>query len=238
VTAYNIPPKDRYTIYPNKLIKALVKKLDLKGLKIEVLVEKSLSLTKLINKIVIFSKKNKSDLILIATKSKVKFPGIVLGSFAETMIHLSICDLIIFREMTNSDFEVPNKILYAFDFSPKGRAGLERAILYSKKWNSKLIIVHVPIPEIGIPTDTFEITTNKAIENLKKFLIKEKVENEIFVDYENAEVTDKILKIAKLTNADIIAVAAQANKLKALLGGSVTRKVIRESLQPVLVFKV
>jgi nucleotide-binding universal stress UspA family protein len=237
-TAYNIPIEKRYSDYPKKLIKEQLKKLSLKKIKIEVLSEKSLSLTSTVKKVVDYTKKNKTDLIVIASNSKKLLPRFVLGSFAETIVHLSACDLLIYHQKTKFKSKAPANIVYAHDFSIKGSSGLEKVVEYAKKWNSVLTIVHVPVPEAGIDFHEFQEITQKRVQKLKKSLEAQKVKCSIYLEYEVRPITETLLDIAAITKADIIAVTAQSNKLSAFLGGSITRQILRESLLPTLVLKV
>ncbi len=237
-TAFNIPVKKRYTSYPKNLIKDELNEMDLKNVKVEVLLEESLSLTSVVKKIINYTKEKKIDLILIATNSKKVLPKMVLGSFAETLVHMSVCDLLIFHQLTKFALKTPQNLLYAHDFSSKGSIGLMRAAEYAKKWNATLTVVYVPIPEVGMELHEFKSSVQKKVEKLEKTMEKEKVKCRVHLEYDIKPINEIILDVAAKTKADIIAVAAQSNKLTALLGGSTTRKILRESLLPTLVLKV
>lgn len=237
-TAFNIPVKKRYTTYPKNLIKDELKEMDLKQVKVEVLLEESLSLTSVVKKVVAYTKEKKIDLLMIASNSKKALPKMVLGSFAETVVHMSICDLLIFHQNTRFNLKVPQNILYAHDFSAKGTLGLSRAMEYAKKWNATLSIVYVPIPEVGMELHEFKTSVEKRVQKMKKTIEKENVKCNVFLEYDIKPITEIILAVAGKNNVDLIAVAAQANKLTALLGGSTTRQILRESTLPTLVLKV
>jgi len=97
-TAFSIPASKRYTTYPKKVMTAALKKLNLKKIKPEVLSEKSLSMTAVAKQITDYTKKKKTDLLLVATNNKKFLPRLIFGSFAESIIHLSNCDLFIFHQ--------------------------------------------------------------------------------------------------------------------------------------------
>lgn len=237
-TAFNIPVKSRYTTYPAKLIKDELKKMQMKNVKIEVLQEKSFSLTSVVKKIIDYTKKSKVDLILIATNSKEFLPRMIFGSFAETIVHMSVCDLLIFHQKTTFNLATPKNVLYAHDFSPKGTQGLERAVEYAKKWNALLTIVYVPVPEIGMELHQFKELNQKRVQKLEKAMAQDGVKCTVYTEYEVKPISETILAVAKKSRANIIALAAQSNKLEALLGGSITRQVLRETTLPTLVLKV
>ncbi|MDD4975123.1 MAG: universal stress protein [Bacteriovorax sp.] len=237
-TSFSIPVEKRYSDYPKKIIKDQLKKLSLKNIKIEVLFEKSLSLTSIVKKVVEYTKKNKTDLIVIASNGKKFLPRFVLGSFAESIVHMSACDLLIYHQKTKFKSKAPANIVYAHDFSPKGSIGLEKIIAYATKWNSTLTIVHIPVPEAGIDFQEFKEITEKRVQKVEKSLEKQKVKCNIYLEYDIRPIIETLLDVAAKTKADIIAVTAQSNKLSALLGGSITRQVLRESLLPTLILKV
>lgn len=237
-TAFNISIKERYSEYPKNLISSQLKKLSLHKINIEVCTEKSLSLTAAVNKIVDHSKRTHTELIVLATNAKKHLPCVVFGSFAESLMHLSLCDLLIYHQKTKIKLGVPQNIIYAHDFSAKGASGLERVLLYVKKWNSSLTIVHIPVLEFGMNAKTFEEKVQKQASKLEKNLAAQNILFTMHIEFSEKSIPDVILGITKKTNGDIIALTAQADKLAVLLGGSVTRQVLRESSLPTLVLKV
>ncbi|MDO9184328.1 MAG: universal stress protein [Bacteriovorax sp.] len=237
-TSFAIPTVKRYSEYPKKIIQNQLKKLKLEKAKIEVLFEKSLSLSASVKKIVDYTKLKKIDLILIATNSKKLLPRVVFGSFAETLVHLSSCDLLIFHQKTKFKTHMPTQIIYAHDFSIKGANGLDKIIEYTKLWSANLYIIHVPVPEVGIELHDFKNQVQKRAKKLQKILENEKIKFRIDIKYEIHPISDILMDSAKKIKADLIAVTAQSSKLSAFLGGSVTRQVLRESSVPTLVLKV
>ncbi len=237
-TAFNIPLKQRYSTYPQKIIVNLLHSIGISGYKIKILLEKKISITSVVKKLTSLTKKNKADIVLIASGNKKMLSKIILGSFAESMIHLSVCDLLVFNQDTKFQFKHPETLLYAYDFSPKGLLGLKRALFYVKKWKAKLIVVYVPVVEFAMNLEDFQSETEHKIESLKKFLNKNKIDFDIYTDFKTTHIADAVLKIAHETEAAIILTAAQANKLETLLGGSTTRNILRKSSLPTLILKV
>ncbi len=237
-TAFSVPASKRYSTYPKKIMTAALKKLNLKKIKSEVLSEKSLSMTSITRQITDYTKKKKIDLLLIATNNKKFLPRLIFGSFAESIVHLSNCDLFIFHQRTKFNDKAPARILYADDLTPKGTLGLERAIGYARKWNAELSIVHIPMPEAGMTLPEFKETTQKKIAKLEQYMAKQKVHYQIYLEYDVKPMSETLLEMADKTGADLIAVAAQTKKLEAFLGGSITRQILRASELPTLVLKV
>ena len=237
-TSFSIPVEKRYSDYPKKIIKNQLKKILLKKLHIEILFEKSLSLTSIVKKLVDYATMQSVDLVVIATNSKRNLPRFILGSFAETMVHISKCDLLTYHQKTKFNSEKPFNIIYAHDFSPKGTKGLERLLVYIKKWNSYLTIVHVPIPNAGVDLNEYQVSPKKHIVQIEKLIEKSKIKFKIHLEFKIQPISETILSITKKTNGSIIAVTAQSNKLQALLGGSITRQILRNSSVPTLILKV
>lgn len=237
-TAFSIPASKRYSSYPKKLMTLALKRLNFKKVKVEVLYEKKLSLTAVVKQITEYTKKKKTDLLVISTNNRKFLPRLIFGSFAESIVHLSNCDLLIFHQKTKMREGTPKTLIYAHDLTPKGTLGLERAITYAKKWNALLVIAHIPIPEAGMNLSQFKESTQKKIVKLESFMEKEKVNYQVYLEYNLQPTSDTILSLADKVGADIIAVAAQTKKLEALLGGSITRQVLRETELPTLVLKV
>ena len=237
-TAFSIPIEERYTEYPKKLIKNQLKKLSFKNIHVEVVFEKSLSLTATVQKIVNYSKINNIDLIVTATNSKLKLPQFMFGGFAESLVHISKCDLLTYHQKSKVSTKAPANIIYAHDFSLKGERGLCRLIEYVNKWGAVLTIVHVAIPDATIGLQVFKNKTKKYGDKLEIYLTEQKVKYNLNIVYKISPIAETLFSISKKINADIIAVTAQSNKLTALLGGSVTRQVLRGSQLPTLVLKV
>jgi nucleotide-binding universal stress UspA family protein len=237
-TAYNIPEKKRYSEFPKKLIKEQLKNLSIKVSSVDVLFERTLSLTSIVKKVVDFTQINDTDMVIIASKSKKDLPHFIFGSFAETFVHLATCDLLIYHQKSQVHSQAPQNIIYAHDFTPKGFLGLERIIEYAKKWKSFLTIVHVPVPVAGVELHEFKKRIQKQASKIEKILEKHNIKGKIYLDYEVKPIAEILVDISVKTNADFISVTAQTKRLATLLGGSVTRQVLRESKLPTIVLKV
>lgn len=237
-TAFNIPSEDRYSAYPKKIIKKELKNLGINNCVIDVLSNESLSMTSSVKKMAQFAIDSKADVILLASNGKKILPRIVLGSFAETLIHLSQTDILIYHQKTILGvIGPPKKILYAHDFSRKGAAGLARAVIYAKKWNAILSIVHVVRPELS--TDEFYRQQLLAVTHkLERSLVAQDIVCEIHLEPVIKSKDKVILSVAKKIKANIIIVAAKSGNLAPFLGGGVTRLVLRESNLMTLVIKV
>lgn len=234
--AFDVPEEERFSAYPKKIISNELKKLKMEQLKVEVLPLKKISLSSVIGELVNFTQKQKTDLIVIATNSKKLLPRMVFGSFCETLIHSSTCDLLAYHQKTT--FKSPKNILYAHDFSKKGDVGLERVMEYARKWNAMITVVHIPMFDGDTSYDKFKSNTQKRAAEVEKLITKNKLSCKIVINYEVKPIHKIVLSVATKSKADIVAVSAQANKITALLGGSVSRQILREAKIPSLILKV
>jgi nucleotide-binding universal stress UspA family protein len=239
-TAYGIDKEKRYSDYPKKLIQRELIKLREKKLAIEVLSNMNFSISSSVKMLSQFAKKSKVDLILMATNGKSLLPRLIFGSFAETFVHTSVCDILIYHQKTKVGVEPPKNILYAHDFSLKGTKGFLRVTEFAKKWNSDLTIVHIVKPEYS--RDSSDSTYRQAVlahsQKIEKSLLAQKIKATIYLETIMESPADLILKVARKSKADMVAVAALSGNLTALLGGSVTRQVLRKSTLLTLVLKV
>lgn len=235
--AFDIPEKKRFSSYPKELIAKQLKTLNLSKLKIEVLSKMTVSLSSIIEEIIDYTLIKKTNLVLVPSNNKTLLPRLVFGSFSETFVHRSVCDLLIYHQKTKFT-PSPLHILYAHDFSTKGEEGLKKVIEYAKEWNAKITILHVPVFANDLELEKFQALTKIHIEKTMNLLVKNKISHEIIVSKEIKLISKIILSTAKRTQASLIALSAQTSNLNALLGGSVTRQVLRETKIPALVLKV
>lgn len=236
--AFDIPPKYRYSMYPKKIVMKQIESLNLKKIKVEVLPSMTLSLTDAVETLVKHAKEVKADLILVSTNGKKSSLFQILGSFAESLIHSSSTDLLMYHQKTKLLTEKPKKILYAFDHTPKGISGLSKAISYAKKWDATLHIIHIPSPAGEESDEEYEQNVEGRTKKTEKFLAPAKISYKFANLFDDAPIEKVILDYAKKQKIDIISMAAKSNKLQVLLGGSVTRKVLRDATIPVLILKI
>ncbi|MFA6237924.1 MAG: universal stress protein [Bacteriovorax sp.] len=242
-TAYNIDKEKRYTDFPRKLIKNDLNALGLKKYAVEVLPTISMSISASVKLLSQYAQKTQTDFIVIATNSKKFLPRLVFGSFAESLVHLSKTDVLIYHQKTKVHERLPKNILYAHDFSAKGSAGLERAMVYAKKWNSILHVIHVTNAEFtpiqnNSEAEAYCTKILKFANKVEKSIEAEGIKCNIHLEPSQESPANVIIKKAKKLNAEVIIVAAKSGNLAAFLGGSVSRNIMRESSLLTLILKV
>jgi nucleotide-binding universal stress UspA family protein len=243
--AYDIPKDERFTQYPEKLLKKHASKLDTRSLKVklQVITEGSTSMSAGAEGVIRFAKKDDADLIALQTHSHKGFKRLVLGSFAETMMLLSPISLLIL----NPDSKVSKKakrILYATDIEKSADAGVKKAALIAKKAGATLRLLHMVLPAYsatfeGQDADVLKYRkqVDDRIQELVAVAEAEGATCEAVIRDELISNTDLILKEAKASKADILAVQSKAGLLRRVLLGSVARNVVRAAKIPVLVIR-
>ena len=230
-TAYDVPEKERFSVYPKKLMEKELSSLKLSHIEAKVLTESSLSQSTAVSKLSSTLKKDKVDLAVVPTNAKSILPRIIFGSFAETLVHVAQTDLLVYHQKTKVGSKAPSSIVFAHDLTAKGDRGLERALTYAKKWNAKLIVVHV-----GLPDD--EKKMNTKIKKIEKSLESAGVEFEVDTELSWDDTPSLIMDYATKKRAAFIALAAGSDDDAPLLGGNVVRQILRESKIPTMVLKV
>ncbi len=230
-TAYDVAEEERYSDYPQRLMRAELKDLGIKA-SAEVITENSMSQTVAVEKLSKNLLKNKADLVLISTNAKSLLPRMVFGSFAETLVHSSQTDLLVYHQKTKISSNAPKVVYYAHDFSAKGDQGFERVCLYAAKWECTLNVIHITSPE----TDSKKIEAKAK--KIQKLLNELEIEGAVEFETTHEDYSDLILELSTENRANIIALAAQTGNNESLLGGNIVRKILRQSKLPTLVLKV
>ena len=243
--AYDIPKNERFSKYPEKLLKKHAMKIDTRSLKVklQLITEASTSMTAGAERVIRFAKKDGADLIALQTHSRTGFKRLVLGSFAETMMLLSPISLLIL----NPDSAVnknAKRILYATDIEKSAEVGVKKAARFAKKAGATLRLLHMVLPAYsatfeGQDADVLKYRkhVDERIQELVAAAEAEGASCEAVIRDELISNTDLILKEAKASKADVLAVQSKAGLLRRMLLGSVARHVVRAAKIPVLVIR-
>jgi nucleotide-binding universal stress UspA family protein len=243
-TAFDVPENVRYSQHPKNIVQKLLKNIGLGKSKATVLKQGDLSLTSAAKKLSNYLSQAKVDLTLVATYARKGNKIFTLGSFAETLVHYSKTDLLVFSEHSKISSGRPKSILFAHDLSASGDKGLERAMAYAKEWKATLNVLHVPDPSYGFKVKDQDSSVVKyrelvqlQIGKIEAKMKKKNVKGSVSLETNWDPIADLIIKRAKKVSADMVMVTAKAGRLAAVVGGSVTRQMLRASHVPVLVAK-
>lgn len=243
--AFDYPPEERFTLFPKKKIKEALKKagITFPDSQIHVTDFPTLSLTKSTGRLHEMAQKQKAGMIALFTKSQKGFVRFALGSFAETLIHQSQIPLLVM----NPKAQVPKKIKNVFlclDQSKEWKKDLQQSIELCKQMKSKLTVFHAAqviyrwsMDEGDTQVQSYRKKVDSWLEEIMGLAHDSGVEVEIHLMAEFESPAVLALKHAKKTKADMMIVTARTGRLAALIGGSITRRIVRESPLPVLVLK-
>ncbi|MBI2518966.1 MAG: universal stress protein [Bdellovibrio sp.] len=243
--AYDIPAKARFTSYPRKLLKDTLKKaqIPIEDKKVHLIDFDTLSNTAAVDRFLALANSRDVDLIALYTHAYRGYKRFALGSFAETAIHRSKINLLLINPLVKNSLKIRN-ILFSCDFLQGSKRHILRAIEICKKAKSSLTVLHVAevmyrwsLDESNPKIHDYRKNVRRMCEWIENECKKSKIICEITVTTEIKPMTDLVLNTANSKKADLIIVAAKVGRIGALMGGSTTRKLIRSSTRPVLVFK-
>ncbi len=230
------------------VIEARLKKMRLVGLQPLTIKKAEYSIRSQVAKIVRHAEEIKADAIVVSTHARKGLGRFFLGSFAETLLLTSTVPVIIVNPKAKAS---PCKhILFPTDFGPKAKATLDKVCDLAKTLGAKVTLYH----KVDV-INPYTVGTFHAVPLYQSYLKQSKEEfkelaSKLVVIAEQAKVPVKvvinddadfpaegILKKAKSSKANLIALTAQSGKMSALLIGSVTREIARRSMCPVWVIR-
>ncbi len=186
------------------------------------------------DKIVYASDKINTNLIIVGAGEKLKDDAFQLGTTAEKIIRKSNKPVFVVKNNQTLDIK---KIICPIDFSKESSRALNSAIIISRLFDAKLVILSVysPFRQIFTKLDPVEINEQRKLDNVKKFNKFLEEFNLIDVNYvkeiKGGEPAEEILKAIKNYESDLLLMGTTGKSgINKILMGSVTEKVIREVL--------
>lgn len=243
--AFDVPKEERFNAYPRKLIRQDLKKSRLKigDKNIHVIDYETMSNTKAVDRLLKLARDRGADLIGLFTHARKGYFRFALGSFAETAIHRSKKSLLIFNPQTQAASKI-RKTLFASDFSPSSKKHLKKVIAYCGKLKSRLVVFHHAdatykwsLDESNSEVRAYRSKVNRMKSWIEKECLRAGITYEVIVDSDFGATADLIFNNVKKKKIDLLVVCAKTGPMAALMGGSVTRQVVRGSSVPVLVLK-
>jgi len=244
-TAFDVPEEERFSSYPKKLILEDLKKskVRIKPANIDILHHRTLSTTTAVDKLLGFAKAKRVKLLALFTHNKQGIERMVTGSFAETAIHRSRIDLLLAGPKTKYPTQV-RSVLYASDFGPNSKRDLQRVLELCKQLRARLTVFHAAriiyrwsLDESNPEIRAYRQKTKKMADRIESECEKARVSCSVVVKAEFEPIPDLVLKATRAAKADLVVVSAKVGPFGALMGGSVTRNIIRQGSYPVLVLK-
>lgn len=245
VTAFDIPESERFGGYPLSLLKTAMKKT---GISVgprnhHVVFSATFSLSKAADDLCKAVKRLGTDLIALQTHQRKGLQRAMLGSFSETILHRSKHSLL----MVNPWHRLPNKIdniLFADDLlSPVSAKGRHFVSALATQFSAEVSVVYADYfysygKERNIARiDDYRRRIDRLLKRSQAYFRRRGITVSGSVVGNNQGAAEAILAAAGKENADIIVISSKSGLLRALLGGSVARKIVRQSVRPVIIYK-
>ncbi|NJL24197.1 MAG: universal stress protein [Calothrix sp. SM1_5_4] len=244
-TAFDVPAKERLTSYPKRLILDELKKAKVRidPINVRILHKPTLSTTASVQCLLKFASTQKADLIALYTNNKKGLERLIMGSFAETAIHHSKIDLLLAGPKTTYPSKV-RSIFFTCDFGPRTRRDIRRVLDLCKRIRAHLTVFHAAevtyrwsLDESNPEILAYRKKTKSMAEWIERECEKSQVPCSVVIKSEFESIPNLIFKEARSAKADLIVVSAKVGPLAALMGGSVTRNIVRQGTHPVLILK-
>lgn len=244
-TAYDIPANERFSTYPKKLMLGELKKASaaVEENRVYVVQQKGFTTTKAVDRLLELAETQKAELLALFTHNKTGLKRFFLGSFAETAIHRSQIDLLIVNPKSEIPANIKN-ILFASDFSERSKKDLEHVLKVCKSLDAQLTVFHAAevtyswsLDESNPEIVAYRKKTDRMAQWIRDTCAKSGVPCEVVLKSEFKSTSELVLKTAQKVKAHLLIVSAETGPAAALMGGSVTRQIVRNGKYPVLVIK-
>lgn len=236
-------------------LNALIQRLNLEGIaRPHVIVQNFPSSLHAVKALIEQAELSGADAILANTHGRTGFSRLLMGSFAESLLHHSSVPVLILGP--KNAIRPLNQILFPTEFGPYSKDAFRRAVSLAKDTGASVTLFHAvphpiePILQSGayllggswVPVSTyFSDETDRARRRAEAWIRWARgqgVRSEVVVDTIGGSVAESIVKIAERKNIGLIVMEAQSGPVASVLIGSVTRQVVRESGCPVLVIRM
>ncbi len=191
-----------------------------------------------------------AQMLVVSSHGRKGAERMLLGSFAESLVLKSPIPVLVVNPASRVK-SVPRikNILFPTDFSDSSYEAFSRTVLIARALRLPIRLFHKVeylYPEVG-PAFFYPAVSSASVKELRTSVIglaqpwlnyakQFGVKATFQLDHGGGRPLDEILGAAKkLGPATLIAIASQSNRAEALLMGSVTRQLLRESTAPVLV---
>ena len=169
----------------------------------------------------------RADAIAISTHGRTGLERLSRGSFAERLLRLSPVPVLVLNPIQRSERKLQS-VLVPSDFTPASRAAFETAVAIAAERKVPVILLHENEKYDGEAVDAACLWVQWARER--------GVTVEVKLEARALGKADAIVQNAKEQNVGLIAMATRSGPLRAALGGSIARSVVRKADCPVLVW--
>lgn len=232
-------------------LEALTRRMKLPELKpLTILPVSSLSTRESVEKLLEYTRSTRADLIVLSTHARKGMLRALMGSFAESLLLEAPVPTLVVNPHWNSVTELRH-ILFPTDFSDESKIAFDAVLELAKSLGAQVTLYHrFELPGAGYSGLLYEAYSayerslqdelEAKREQIKQaeVIAKERgVKLKAQLDTRTAKgVPESILSIAK-EKGGIIVMASRSNRFASSVLGSITRRVLRDSVLPVWVIR-
>lgn len=152
-----------------------------------------------------------ADLLIMGTNGKRRFEEILIGSNTKRTISDCLCPVLVIP--SESEFHLPDKIMFASDIAPDNVEALHALVEFSEPFESKINVVHITTDyetfslnrmndfkkqiglEINYPKLNFEfLLSNDINERLEEYAIENNINVIVMIEHEDKGFFAKLFK--------------------------------------------
>ncbi|WP_299155835.1 universal stress protein [uncultured Tenacibaculum sp.] len=177
-----------------------------------------------------YSKKISADLITMGTKGHTDLEEMLIGSNTEKVVRNSEIPVLVTKK--NGENFKPKNLVFASSFKPSKNQAFEKFLDFASNFKSKIHLLKINTPQ------KFE-NTQLSKQKIKDFADKHNISDYSINIYNDSSVENGILNFSNEKNADIIALATHGRSgLSHIFNGSITKNLSKNSIKPMLTFKI
>jgi nucleotide-binding universal stress UspA family protein len=177
-----------------------------------------------------YADKIDADLIIMGSKGHSIFEEILIGSNTEKVVRSSKRPVLIVKKDIKK-FKLKN-LVFASNFKEENKEVFGKFVNFANTFDSKIHLLKVNTPA------NFQ-ATSETIQKIKDFISDFNLQNYKINVYNDVSVEKGILNFSEEIKADLIALSTHGRSgLAHLFTGSVTKKISKNALRPMLTIKV
>jgi nucleotide-binding universal stress UspA family protein len=177
-----------------------------------------------------YAEKIDADLIIMGSKGHSIFEEVMIGSNTEKVVRSSKRPVIVVKRDVKK-FKLKN-LVFASNFKEENKEVFGKFVHFANIFESKIHLLKINTPA------NFQ-TTSQTNEKVKNFITDFNLQNYKINVFSDVSVEKGILNFSKEINADLIALSTHGRSgLAHLFTGSVTKKLSKNALKPMLTIKV
>lgn len=177
-----------------------------------------------------YADKINANLIVMGSKGHSEFDEILIGSNTEKVVRRSKRPVIVVKK-DDKKFKLKD-IVFASSFKKDNHEVFSKFLDFANQFNSKIHLL-----KVNTPTQ-FESTQNST-EKIKDFIGAYKMPKHTINIYNDTSIQGGILNFSRDINSDLIALSTHGRSgLSHLFSASVTKKLSKKALKPMLTIKI